>query len=151
MTEEQVQPKKKRVPVGMWIAAIVFLLLGLFVAPRLVTGFSEEQLSRNAILSGIPFLMVFISIILFYMSAIWWMSIQLNDRVPHKTYKIIEYVIIGGIILGVVMMFQPWVFELFRWGFYLLLASTLAFIAWSHVSPADPVDVVAAELAQESS
>jgi hypothetical protein len=41
------------------------------------------------------------------------------------------------------------VFVLFRYGFYLLLVSTLAFIVWSHVSAAAPDDEAAADLAAE--
>jgi hypothetical protein len=48
-----------------------------------------------------------------------------------------ERVIIGGIVLGVVCMFQPWVFVGYKYGFLLVLFSTLAFIVWSHVTPAD--------------
>jgi len=55
-----------------------------------------------------------------------------------------ERVTIGGIVLGVIMMFQPWFFALFSWGFYLLLLATLAFIVWSHVAPADEEEEIAA-------
>ena len=58
--------------------------------------------------------------------------------------------LIGGIILGIIGMFQPWIFEAFRYGFYLLLASTIGYIAWSHVSPAEPEDETAEILGIES-
>ena len=56
---------------------------------------------------------------------------------------------IGGIVLGIIMMFQPWVFVLFRYGFYLLLFSTLAFIVWSHVTAAPPIDEFATDMAAD--
>jgi hypothetical protein len=46
-------------------------------------------------------------------------------------------VLIGGIVLGVIGMFQPWLFAAYRFGFILLLVSTLGFILWSHIVPRD--------------
>ncbi len=40
---------------------------------------------------------------------------------------------IAGIMIGIVCMIQPFVFELFKWGFLLLLVSTLAYIVVSHL------------------
>jgi hypothetical protein len=46
---------------------------------------------------------------------------------------------ITGIILGIVGMIQPFVFELFKYGFLLLLISTLTYIIVAHISiPAAP-------------
>jgi hypothetical protein len=70
------------------------------------------------------------------MSFVWWLAVRLNHRVPERTHRLIEYVLIGGIVLGIIGMFQPWIFPLFRYGFYILLISTIGFIAWSHVTPA---------------
>ena len=39
-------------------------------------------------------------------------------------------------VLGIIGMFQPWIFSAYKYGFLLLLFSTLAFILWSHVTPA---------------
>lgn len=140
MTEQEQKPKKRRVPIGLPISAVLFLLFGLFVAPAITNSLPEEQLNRNALLSGISFLMVFISIILFYISFIWWLALKLNGKVSAKTFKIVEYILIGGIVLGVAGMFQPWIFVAFRYGFYLLIVSTLGFIAWSHITPAPAED-----------
>jgi hypothetical protein len=32
-------------------------------------------------------------------------------------------------------MFQPWFFPLFKIGFFMLLASTICYILWSHIKP----------------
>jgi hypothetical protein len=37
--------------------------------------------------------------------------------------------------MGVVGMFQPWLQILYKFGFLVLLVSTLAFILWSHIVP----------------
>ena len=40
-------------------------------------------------------------------------------------------------VLGTIGMFQPWVLELYHYGFLLLGLSTLAFIVISHVPAAE--------------
>jgi len=92
-------------------------------------------MARNVLLSALPFILIFIGIILIYMTIIWAAASVLNDRVSARTYRIIEYIAIGGIVAGIVGMLQPWVFPLFRYGFLLLLFSTIFYILWSHVRP----------------
>ena len=143
MEEEVYRPTTRPVPLWLPITGVVLLLLGWFVGPRITASFSEEQLSRNALLSGFQFLLIFIAIIIFYASLIWWLAVKLNNRIPARTYQIIENLLIGGIVLGVIMMVQPWVFPLFRYGFYLLLASTIGYIAFSHIAPGAATKAVA--------
>jgi len=143
--ERTITPLPKALP----IIALILLLLGIMLNPFIPTIFSEDQLSKNPLFSGIPFVLIFASIILFFMSFIWWITNRLNFRVSDKAYNRIEKIIIAGIVLGIIFMFQPWVFVLFRYGFYLLLFSTLAFMVWSHVTAAAPVDEATAELAAE--
>ncbi len=52
-----------------------------------------------------------------------------------KTYSMVEQVLIALILLGIVGMFQPLGVDLYRYGFLLLLFSTLGFIVFSHMSP----------------
>jgi hypothetical protein len=123
------------VPRGMPISAVILLVLGLIawqVIPNIVT---EEQMARNVLLAAIPFILIFASIIIAFMSLVWFAAIRLSDNIPEKTYRPIEYILIGGIVLGIIFMFQPWVFELYRVGFFLLLISTLLYILWSHIRP----------------
>lgn len=136
-------------PKAMPITALILLILGFVTIPLVQKVFTEEQLSRNALLSGIPFVLIFAAIILFFMSFIWFVSNKWNFRISDKTYNLVEKIIIGGIILGIVFMFQPWVFVLFRYGFYLLLFSTLSFMLWSHVTAAAPIDDLAVDLATD--
>jgi hypothetical protein len=140
--EEEKEFDNNTRPVPLWlpITGVVILLLGIFVAPMITNSYSEEQLNKNAILSGIQFLLIFISIIIFYASLVWFLAYKLNGRVSNRLFRIIEYALIGGIIVGIIGMFQPWFFPGFRYGFYLLLASTIGYIAWSHVTPAPPED-----------
>ena len=140
------------VPRGLPISGAILLVLGLIamqVMPDIVT---EEQMARNVILAAIPFILVFAAIIIAFMSLIWFVSSKLSGNVSEKIYRPIEYLLIGGIVLGIFFMFQPWVFVLFRVGFFILLASTLLFILWSHVTPKaeeeqeQPPNAAAAEL-----
>ncbi|HET6445222.1 MAG TPA: hypothetical protein VFI27_11650 [candidate division Zixibacteria bacterium] len=122
-------------PRGLPIAAVITFILGLIAMPLIDATATEEQLAQNVLLSAIPFILIFASIILLFMTFIWWVGSRLNDNISEKSYRPIEIVLIGGILLGVFFIFQPWVFQLFRVGFFLLLASTLGFIVWSHVRP----------------
>ncbi len=134
--ERTITPLPKALP----ISATVLLVLGIISTQFIDQIFSAEQLSRNAVLSGIPFILIFAAIILYFMSFTWWLSNRLNFRVSERTHQLIERLTIAGIVIGVLMMFQPWVFAGFRYGFYLLLFSTLAFIVWSHITPAPAAD-----------
>lgn len=128
------EKKRTRVPIGMPIAAAVCLALGLVALP-IVDNLDDQQISRNVILAAIPFILIFVSILLLFMTAIWLAAARLNDRISGALYEPIERLIIGGILLGVFFMFQPWLFLLFKPGFFILLFSTLSFIAWSHIRP----------------
>ena len=139
------------VPRGMPISAVILLILGLIARQVWPNIFTEEQMAGNVLLAAIPFILVFAAIIIAFMSLVWYASAKLGGNVPEKTYRPIEYVLIGGILLGILLMFQPWVFELFRVGFFLLLGSTLGFILWSHVTPKeeDQAGQTAVEVAAE--
>ena len=96
---------------------------------------TEEQLAQNVLLSAIPFILVFISILLTFIMLIVVVARRLNGNISRRHYRPIELTIIGGIALGIFGMFQPWVFGFFKLGFLLLLFSTLSFILWSHITP----------------
>lgn len=82
------------------------------------------------------FLVGFLAILLAYIFLIRWLARQFDNRIAPQRYARVERLCIGGIVVGVVAMFQPWFFVGYRLGFLLLLLATLAFIAWSHVTPA---------------
>lgn len=132
---ETEKKKKGGVPRGMPIAAVILLVLGLIAMQVIPNIVSEQQMARNVILAAIPFILIFASIIVAFMSLVWFIASRLNDNIDEKTYRPIEYILMGGIILGVFLMFQPWVFILFRVGFLILLFSTIGYILWSHVRP----------------
>jgi hypothetical protein len=124
----------------MPISGVILIILGIVARPIILANATEEQLNRNVLLSAIPFILIFAAIVIFYMSLIWFLSIRLGGRVAQRIYRPIELGLIGGILLGVIFMFQPWVFVLFRVGFFVLLASTLSYILWSHIRPQGQVE-----------
>ena len=90
-------------------------------------------------LQAILFIIGFALILALFILFIRFVSQRLNDAISQRTFSTVERIIIAGIVLGVIGMFQPWFFPAYKYGFLLLLASTLAFIVWSHVTPAAPL------------
>ena len=126
---------RPRVPIGLPIAVGVTLLLGITAGPLISSLASEEQLAQNVLINAIPFILIFISILLAFITVIWAVATSLNNNISKRVHGVVESILIAGIVLGILGMFQPWVHDLFRWGFNLLLFSTLGFILWSHVTP----------------
>jgi hypothetical protein len=52
-----------------------------------------------------------------------------------RVYARVERAVIGVMLLGMLGMFQPFALDVYRYGFLLLLFSTIAFIIISHLSP----------------
>lgn len=126
---------RPRIPYKLLIVIVVILALGLLAGPFIRSRFTPEQLVDNVILNAIPFVLIFVAIILTFIALIVVLSSALSNNVPPRIYRNIERVLIAGIVLGVVGMFQPWFFVAYRYGFMVLLISTLAFIVWSHITP----------------
>ena len=127
--------RRLRLPVGLFIAIAVTLILGLVAKPVITSLTTEKQRATNVLLSALPFILIFVSILLVFISLIKMSASVLNDHISERMYRIIETVLIAGIVLGVVGMFQPWLMILYKVGFMVLLVSTLGFIWWSHVKP----------------
>jgi lysylphosphatidylglycerol synthetase-like protein (DUF2156 family) len=113
----------------------VTLILGLVAKPVITSLTTEKQRATNVLLSALPFILIFVSILLVFISLINMSASVLNDYISERMYRIIETVLIAGIVLGVVGMFQPWLMILYKVGFMVLLVSTLGLIWWSHVKP----------------
>ena len=92
-------------------------------------------MATNVFLSAIPFILIFAAIILAFITLIILASNLLSHKIPERIYRPVERVIIAGIVLGIIGMFQPWSFVLYQIGFFLVLICTLGFILWSHVKP----------------
>ena len=126
---------RPRILIGLPIVAVLLLVLGLVVGPQIRSSFSEETLARNVLLNAIPFILIFLAILLFYIAIVRQVASVLNRSIPARIHHGIDIACMGGILLGVVGMFQPWWFVAYRVGFMVVLVSTLAYILWSHVVP----------------
>lgn len=125
-----------RVPLKLPLTALVLLVLGLVSQPFIQSRYSAEELANNTLLGGISFILIFIAIVLTFITLIALVASILNNKISTKLHQRIEIIFIAGIVLGILGMFQSWVFFAFRYGFLLLLVSTLGFILWSHITPA---------------
>jgi hypothetical protein len=96
---------------------------------------TPEQRAKNILLGAAPFILIFVSIILTFIAIINMVASVLNNNIDPRLHRIIESIIIAGIVLGVVGMFQPWLLIFYKYGFIVLLISTLSFILWSHILP----------------
>ena len=127
--------KKPLVPVRLLIAIVVFFILGLVATPLINNLATPEQMASNVLLNAIPFLLIFISIILVYVTILVIVGNLLNNKIPERVYKVIDFILIAGIVLGVLSMFQPWSLQVYKYGFMVLLFSVLGYIIWSHTIP----------------
>jgi hypothetical protein len=127
--------RRPRVPIGLLIAIPVLIILGIVSGPLIRATVSEEQLARNILLGGIPFILIFVAIVLVFITLISATASMLNNNVSPKVHRIIEVIFIFGIVAGMIGMFQPWLFSAFKYSFMTLLFSTLGFILWSHILP----------------
>lgn len=126
---------RPRVPIALPLIALALLILGLLAGPFIQNRATPEQLANNVLLSAIPFILIFVAIILFFITLIVLIATALSNNISVRVYRIIESILIAGIVLGIVGMFQPWLFQAYKYGFLVLLFSTLSFIVWSHVTP----------------
>jgi hypothetical protein len=115
------------------IAIILFAVA--FVFANVVLGALPDNLRRSVLIQAIPFFTTFVGILLLFILSIILMAERFNGAIPSRTYKNVEALIVAGIIFGVICLFNPWSVVPYRYGFGLLLISTLLFIVWSHISP----------------
>jgi hypothetical protein len=121
-------------PYRLLIIAAVLVVIALITAP-LIGGLPDRVRTDNVLLTGVPFILIFVAIILAFVFLIGVAAKLLNGNVPPAIYQVIEWIIIGGIVVGVVGMFQPWALFGYQVGFLLLFVCLLAFNVWSHVTP----------------
>lgn len=119
---------RKRLPTLLTgLALIVVLIVLRLILPEVMPGTAGQVAA---------FLTVFLAILLaFIFFGVFLTSLGLSGKVPRRIYRLVEGVIIAGILLGAFGMFQPWLRFGYQRGFALLFYSTLAFTIWSHITP----------------
>ncbi|MBZ0297503.1 MAG: hypothetical protein K8L99_33405, partial [Anaerolineae bacterium] len=93
----------------------------------------EQQ--QQVLIQAIPFIAIFVSIVLAFACLIVLVAIAFNGKVPQRTYRPVERIIIAGIFIGIVGLFQGWRLFPYEYGFLVLLVSVLLFMVWSHLTP----------------
>jgi len=130
------KPKRNRYwTVLKWLGgtAIIALIISL-LAPTLIQSL-DENTRDQVLIQSIPFFSAFVAILMTYILIIALLMIRFTGKIPHRIYRPVDMLITIGIIGGIVCLFQPFIFVAFRYGFQLLLLSTLLFIVWSHIVP----------------
>ena len=126
---------RPRIPLGLPISVAILLILGSISGPLIRSNFTEKERAANVFLEAIPFILIFVAIILTFITLISLVASVLNDNIARQTHQMVERIIMFGIVGGVIGMFQPWWFLVYKYSFMFLLASTLSFILWSHIRP----------------
>jgi len=107
------------------------LIVALIVLRLILPGILHSTAAQVA-----AFLTVFLAILLaFIFFGVYLTSLILSGKVTRRVYRVVEGIIIVGILLGAFGMFQPWLRFGYQRGFAVLFYSTLAFIVWSHITP----------------
>ena len=126
--------KRFRPPYKLLVVIVILLAAGFMVLP--VTSKAPEKITAMTVLvSGVPFLLVFAAILLTYIGLIILISRYFNGYLLEKNFYRLFYTCMGGIVIGILFMFQPVTQSLYSIGFTLLLVSLLSFIAVSHITP----------------
>jgi SNF family Na+-dependent transporter len=126
--------KRFRPPIRLLIIAAILLISGLLVQP--ITSKPPEKVTATTVLiTGIPFLLIFVAILLTYIALIVTISRYYSNNIAEKRFNPVFYACMAGIVIGIILMFQPFKLVLFTIGFLVLLFSLLSFIAVSHITP----------------
>ncbi|MBX7234861.1 MAG: hypothetical protein K1X65_10780 [Caldilineales bacterium] len=128
--------RRPRVSLTLPLIALILLILGLIANALLPSLTTPEQRADNVLLAAIPFILIFVGILLFYITLIALTANTLSDVIGPRLHQAVLRLIIAGILVGILAMFQPWTRALYTWGFVVLLISTLLYILWSHIRPA---------------
>lgn len=127
---------KIRPPFVLVIVAVVLSIFGYLFSRYILVTIPEKVRIDNVIIVAVPFICYFVAIILVYIFLINVVSQILSHKVSPKIYKPLNYLFMAGIIIGILMMLQPYTMVLFKVSFMVVLISLLFFMVWSHVTPA---------------
>jgi len=126
--------KRKQLLLILLGVAVLLCVLGI-VAQPIVDGLDPKTKTSNAILNGIPFILIFIGVIVAFIDFTILMATVWNNKLPDTVHRPIERLLIIGIVGGIIGMFQPFTVTLYTLGFIVLLVSTIGYIFWSHIIP----------------
>lgn len=128
--------KKIRPPYVLLIVSVVLIIFGYLFGRFYLPTIPENVRIDNVIIIAVPFICYFVAVILVYIFLINVVSQILSHKISPKIYKPLNFLFIAGIIVGILMMLQPFTIVLFKVSFMVVLVSLLCFMVWSHVTPA---------------
>ncbi|MDX1995578.1 MAG: hypothetical protein SF029_24555 [bacterium] len=123
-------------PFIKWLGGIALLAVAVGLLFPVVTSGVDEATRNGVLFQAVPFIAFFIAVLLTFILLIIVTALRFNGKIAPRTYRPVETLIILGIGASVFALFQPFHFVGYKYGFTLLLVSTLLFIVWSHVVPA---------------
>jgi hypothetical protein len=125
---------RKRLLLILLALAVLLWILGLAAIP-LVNSLDVKIRTDNVILNGIPFILIFIGVIVAFIDVTIFAATKWNNKISEDVHRPIERILIAGIVFGVIGMFQPFTIYWYTLGFAVLLLSTIGYIFWSHIIP----------------
>ncbi len=126
---------RKRLLLILLGVAIVCWVVGYVSGPLIEQATTVQQRTDNTIIGGLSFILIFIGIVIAFIDLIILIATRLNHNVAPGTYNPILNVLIAGIVLGIIGMFQPFAFIFYQIGFFLLFFCLIGFMVWSHIVP----------------
>ena len=93
------------------------------------------QVLPDTAANAASFLTVFLSILTVYIFLVAFAADNLGGKIPQKIHLMGELIIIAGIVIGVLGMFQAFALDVYRLGFHVVLVSLFSYIAWTHIPP----------------
>jgi hypothetical protein len=86
-------------------------------------------------ISAVVAIPLFVAAIVEFGFIIAYVARTTRGRVSQRVFMVGVLTIIGSILIGIVLMFQPWTPKVFNLGFDFVLIALLAFNIWSHIAP----------------
>lgn len=126
--------KRKQLILILLGVAVLLWVLGIAAIPY-IDGLDPKTKTTNTIVSGIPFILIFIGIIVAFIDFTIFMATRWNNKLADTIHRPVERLLIIGIVGGIIGMFQPFTVTLYTFGFIVLLISTIGYIFWSHIVP----------------
>lgn len=123
-----------KLPFVLLIIAAALVVIAQIARPVIDSQPSNWKVTY-VLLTGLPFILEFIAIVLTFVFVIFMFAKWLNNRISTRAYNLVEGFILLCVLFGVIGMFQPWDIQGYNLGFHVLLFAMLAFNVWSHVTP----------------
>lgn len=119
-----------------WLGGIALVMFGIaLLFPAIRDSLFNEEARSAVLVQAVPFFGMFVGILLLFILLVIVVAMRFNGKLPYRAYRPVELTIIAGILVGVALLFQPLHFVGYKYGFLLVLASTIGFILWSHIVP----------------